>query len=191
MSIYDAGTFDLHDWRGHRKTGKQSASSMRRSALSHIGRKPAIPTWLQERSDVRVIQLEGRGLSRNRNYALAHASGDILKICDDDEVWEQAYFDTILETYRLHPDYDIVHFQAIGPRKNYPPHFVSSFEMTMRRSSLGDLRSALASARLSSVPARRKSFFAMPARQNFPFITNPFPFVGRIQRRRGRIGSRL
>ena len=143
----------------------------------YIGRKPAIPTWLQERSDVRVIQLEGHGLSRNRNYALAHASGDILKICDDDEAWEQAYFDKILEIYRLHPDYDIVHFQAIGPRKAYPPHFVSSWEMTLRHSSLGNLsfdeRFGLGSAQLC---AGEEEVFLCDARKaKLSIHYEPFP----------------
>lgn len=106
----------------------------------HTGPRPDVPDWLRGRSDVRVVLLEGRGLSRNRNHALAHAEGDILKICDDDERWTNSYFDNILSVYRQHPEYDIVHFKAIGPRKEYPPRFVSSWEMTLRRAALGSLR---------------------------------------------------
>lgn len=106
----------------------------------YTGTCPLVPDWLHSREDVRVEMLPGRGLSRNRNHALAHATGDILKICDDDEQWTEAYFDNILTTYRRHPEYDLVHFQAIGPPKKYPPEFVTSFEMTLRRTSLGALR---------------------------------------------------
>ena len=36
------------------------------------------------RDDIQVYHLEGRGLSRNRNNCLRHATGDICLICDDD-----------------------------------------------------------------------------------------------------------
>ncbi len=109
---------------------------------------PPVPAWLEERSDVEVITLAGRGLCRNRNHALRHAlhrslpdsSELIVKISDDDERWTPAHFDAILDTYRRHPEYDIVHFQAQGKQKTYPPRFVSSWELTLRLSRLGALR---------------------------------------------------
>ena len=101
---------------------------------------PRVPEWLSVRTDVTILQLQEKGLCKNRNFALEHATGDILKICDDDERWTLEYFDTILDTYRNHPEYDIVHFQAIGPTKKYPPRFVSSFEITMQREKIGRLR---------------------------------------------------
>lgn len=106
----------------------------------YTGERPEVPVWMTERDDIRVVQLQGRGLSRNRNYALANATADIVKICDDDERWTYEYFDTILDAYRRHPEADIIHFQAIGPRKVYPPRFVTSFEMTFRRLGVADLR---------------------------------------------------
>ena len=107
-----------------------------------------VPAWLEDRPDVEVILLEGRGLCRNRNHALEHAlhrehphsSELIVKICDDDERWTNEFFDTILETYRQHPEYDIVHYQAQGKQKTYPPNFVSSWELTLRLARLGNLR---------------------------------------------------
>ncbi len=109
---------------------------------------PPIPAWLAERTDVEVIQLPGRGLCRNRNFALEHSlridgvknADFIVKICDDDERWTPTHFDTILHTYRQHPEYDIVHFQAEGKAKQYPPRFVSSWELTLRLARLGRLR---------------------------------------------------
>lgn len=91
-----------------------------------------VPQWVLLRSDVQLFAISGQGLCRNRNNALSHATGDILKICDDDEVWTNENFDTILTTYQHHPEYDIVHFQALGLQKDYPPYYVSSVEMTMR-----------------------------------------------------------
>ncbi len=106
----------------------------------YTGEEPSVPSFLREREDVRVITLQGAGLCRNRNFALQHAQGDILKICDDDEQWTERYFDSILDTYRQHPEYDIVHFQIEGVDKTYPNPSVSSCELTMRRASVGQLR---------------------------------------------------
>lgn len=94
--------------------------------------QPELPEWALLRGDVQLYILSGQGLCRNRNNALSHATGDILKICDDDEVWTNEDFDTILSTYQQHPEYDIVHFQALGLQKDYPPYYVSSVEITMR-----------------------------------------------------------
>lgn len=102
-------------------------------------RPPVVPQAL-EREDVTVTFLPGKGLCRNRNHAFSLAQGDILKICDDDEVWMPQYFDAILSAYAHDPELDLAHFQAIGPRKVYPPSFVSSFEITVRRSSLAGLQ---------------------------------------------------
>ena len=106
----------------------------------YTGEQPSVPLSLQEREDVRVVMLQGRGLSRNRNHALKHAQGDILKICDDDEKWTMEDIDTILQTYRQHPEYDIVHFQIEGVGKKYPNPSVASCEMTMRRERVEGLR---------------------------------------------------
>lgn len=106
----------------------------------YTGSRPEVPDWIRERTDVTLVQLAGRGLCRNRNHALNHAVGDILKISDDDECWENYMFDSILEVYDQHPEYDIVHFQIEGIGKTYPSSWVSSCEITMRRSSLGTLR---------------------------------------------------
>lgn len=101
---------------------------------------PEIPAELRERDDVRVVFLSGRGLCRNRNHALDHAVGDVLMICDDDEWVRRADFDRIRHVYEAHPEFDIVHFQATGLHKDYPPRYVSSVEMTLRRERIGTLR---------------------------------------------------
>ena len=101
---------------------------------------PPIPSELCERDDVRVVFLPGAGLCRNRNNALDHAVGDVLMICDDDERVRRADFDRILKVYEAHPEFDIVHFQTTGLHKDYPPRYVSSVEMTLRRERIGSLR---------------------------------------------------
>lgn len=128
----------VHKLKGHLLVPHEGVSYL--VSWQYSGNQPLVPEWLSERNDVRVVQLAGHGLSRNRNFALEHAKGDILKICDDDEQWTEAYFDDILTTYRQHPEYDIVQFQAIGLDKTYPPLYISSIELTLRRSSLGSIR---------------------------------------------------
>ena len=107
-----------------------------------------VPATLAERTDVRLVRLPGKGLSRNRNHALAHATGDICVIADDDCRYEAEAVRTILDTYRQHPDTDIALFQAADydgrPIKPYPDHayryeeapkgtYPCSVEMTLRR----------------------------------------------------------
>lgn len=109
-------------------------------SCQYDGEPSSVPEALQRRADVRVIFQPGRGLSRNRNNALCHASGDILKVCDDDERWTNARLDLILDTFARHPEYDIVHFQIEGTGKRYPNPSVSSCEMALRRKTAGQLR---------------------------------------------------
>lgn len=106
----------------------------------YTGERPAVPDWIDQRPDVEVTLLEGRGLSRNRNHALLHAKADVVKICDDDEQWTDEDLDNILSAYERHPEADIIHFMARGLEKQYPPQYVSSVELTMRRARTGQLR---------------------------------------------------
>lgn len=97
------------------------------------------------REDVKVFTMKGQGLSRNRNNALLHATGDILLIADDDCHYTNEYFDNILSSYKEHPEADIILFKG-NLNKAYPEkemtlkkalrhrgYFVSSVEMTMRK----------------------------------------------------------
>lgn len=109
-----------------------------------------LPQELQSRPDVHVWTLPGKGLSRNRNNALSHATGDICLTADDDMRYCDAYFDTILDTFRQHPEVDIAQFRAQGYdgkwQKTYPPKsyrynpndlnciYPSSIELAMKRS---------------------------------------------------------
>lgn len=109
-------------------------------SCQYLGEEPPAVSDGLQRPDVSVFFLAGRGLCRNRNHALQRATGDVVKICDDDENWLPEDFDVLLDTYRRHPDYDLVHFQARGIDKVYPPRYVSSWEITLRRKRLGDVR---------------------------------------------------
>lgn len=102
------------------------------------------------RPDVRIEHLQGRGLSRNRNNAIAHATGDILVLADDDMSLQPEFIDNIQRTYAAHPEADIITFQALNEydelMRDYAPHpftyskrprgtFFCSWEISFRRTA--------------------------------------------------------
>lgn len=99
--------------------------------------KGRVPDVLREREDVKLVFLEGKGLSRNRNYAMANASGDVLLIADDDNRYTDELIENIFEAYEEHPEADAIHFQALSLEgtllHSYPADYVTSHELTLRR----------------------------------------------------------
>ena len=108
-----------------------------------------VPEVLKQRADVKLCYLQGRGLSRNRNMALSHATSDILLIADDDERLTKEGIESIIATYEQQPQLDIALFRMTDEQgrffKRYPSqqmpyekavkqgYYVASWEMTMRR----------------------------------------------------------
>ena len=112
----------------------------------------AIPTSLQ-RKDVLIDQIEGRGLSRNRNNAFAMADGDIGILADDDVLYRDEYIDTVLTAFSADQDLDVACFKIATPAgepeyKDYTAfsylldreshHYISTIEITVRLKSLRD-----------------------------------------------------
>lgn len=107
---------------------------------------------LRQRPDVTLTTLEGRGLSRNRNNALRHATADVIIIADDDCRYTSVNIDNVRKAYTEHPEADIICFEAESydgtPLKRYPTatnsyaevckqgYYPTSFELTLRRQSL-------------------------------------------------------
>ena len=100
-----------------------------------------------DREDVLVTQVQGLGLSRNRNNALKYAEGDIALIADDDVKFLPDAFNKILDVFEGNPGVDIALFKIKTPEdepeyKNYPnesykfnnrnKHKVSSIEIAFR-----------------------------------------------------------
>lgn len=127
-------------------------------SMQHTRPLDTEPIWtdaldaLRQRSDVTVTTLEGRGLSRNRNNALRHATADILVIADDDCRYTPRTIETIREAYAEHPGSDIICFAAETydgqPLRFYPDapmgyaeacrqgYSPASVEMTLRREAI-------------------------------------------------------
>lgn len=90
-----------------------------------------IPAELQTRSDVTLTFLEGKGLSANRNNAIAHSRGDIMLIADDDCRYTEESLREVIHFFEMNPSYDIVCFAAADYEgvllKAYPSQ-LTSFE---------------------------------------------------------------
>lgn len=112
------------------------------------GKEIAMPSQLK-RDDVKVCDLAGRGLSRNRNNGLRHATADVCLIADDDCRYTHERLQTVIDTFAQNPEVDIATFQfeGAGSTKTFPKktfnlstfpkgYFVSSIEIALRRKSV-------------------------------------------------------
>lgn len=68
---------------------------------------------------VKWFNSSDRGLSKSRNMALKHATGDICVLADDDLEYVENYSDLIIEQFKLHPQADIITFQVEGIEKKF------------------------------------------------------------------------
>jgi glycosyltransferase involved in cell wall biosynthesis len=76
------------------------------------GKDIATPKELLERQDVNVITLKGRGLSRNRNNAINHATGQLLVISDDDATYNLEQLRQIQLVASKNPQADVLTFMV-------------------------------------------------------------------------------
>ena len=68
----------------------------------------------------KVISTTEKGLSRSRNMAIQNSWGDILYMCDDDELLVDNYEDLIIDAYNQNPSKDIITFSLIRENHKYP-----------------------------------------------------------------------
>lgn len=100
----------------------------------------AIPSILCERSDVKVVVMKGRGLSANRNSAIAASTADVCLIADDDCRYTKDRIDALKCAFEENADADIITSEAEDfngqPLKKYPAAYVSSVEIAFKRRSV-------------------------------------------------------
>ncbi len=113
----------------------------------HTGNdETALPEDLK-RPDVEVVNLEGGGLSRNRNSCIEHATADVCLIADDDCRYTHDQLNVVALTFVTHRKLDLAAFKTIGlntayPDKSFdlsekrPGYHVSSTEIAFRRTSV-------------------------------------------------------
>lgn len=112
----------------------------------------ALPAELAGREDMRVVTLDGLGLSRNRNNALRHATGEILLMADDDVRYFADQLRAVIATFDQNPEVDYASFRYSGlDGKRYPREetdlsaslprgfYQSSIEIAFRREKAASL----------------------------------------------------
>jgi len=62
--------------------------------------------------NVRVLNSYEKGLSKSRNLALQNASCEIVLVSDDDVIYEQDFYNVILNAFNKSPKSDLITFKA-------------------------------------------------------------------------------
>ncbi len=107
---------------------------------------PAIPESLRTRPDFRILTHDSRGVSRNRNFALRHATAPLMMMGDDDMAFSASGLGQLMDVMESHPDIDIAatRYLCRGEYvKPYPPDitpagkapkgwYISAVELAMR-----------------------------------------------------------
>lgn len=105
------------------------------------------------RDDIKILRMEGVGLSRNRNNGILNSEADIIYIADDDLEILPGALEKIRDRYREYPDTDVATFKMKEENgKTYPEEItdlqlylpknycVSSCELTFRRKISQNIR---------------------------------------------------
>ena len=111
-----------------------------------------VPSSL-DRPDVEIFEHADRGLSVNRNAAIEHSDADVILIADDDLEYTAEGLSYVKRVFDENPSLDFATFCYDGDdRKVYPEYefdikaklpsgyYLTSFELAIRRRSLGGLR---------------------------------------------------
>lgn len=107
-----------------------------------------LPEYVRRRDDVEVWRLEKKGLSNNRNNAIAHCRADIVLIADDDLIYYADSFQRVIKVFESDGNLDLATFRVnFRQAKSYPEdgcrlgvplpkgYFVTSMEIAFRRES--------------------------------------------------------
>lgn len=94
----------------------------------------------------RIISTTQRGLTKSRNLAINQSDADVCLLCDDDEVFEKDYEETILRSYQELPQADAIIFKMTNRTPSFPDKVmrlkfpktmkVSSWQISFRRDNL-------------------------------------------------------
>lgn len=114
-----------------------------------LSENPVVPEVIAGREDFRVLISKEKGLSKNRNFLIRHASAPVLLISDDDLSYTPDNLLTVIRYFEINPDCDILTFRfdsdmaakkyasfsfpLDNPVKGYYP---TSFEIAFRKKIL-------------------------------------------------------
>ncbi len=135
---------------------------------------------LQRRDDVKVMITQGKGLSKSRNFAIEHATGDICLIADDDIELVDNAETKILDAFKCNPDADIITFQIKpSPHRRSKKYALQPFWYNFKR--LANISSIEIVIKTSSIKDARLSFdesFGLGAKypigEEFIFLTDAY-----------------
>lgn len=87
--------------------------------------------------NVQLISTDTRGLSRNRNIALAHTDSttDLVLFADDDMVFVDGYENIIVDEFKKHPDAEAIKFNLhdLSKTRRISMRKIERFEKATRR----------------------------------------------------------
>jgi len=84
----------------------------------------------------RVFSTTERGLTKSRNMAIQNSDADICLLCDDDEVFVDAYAEKITNSYKKLPSTDVIIFKMANRKPSFDDKVLRlKFPRTMKVSS--------------------------------------------------------
>ena len=101
-----------------------------------------------KRDDVTLLRHRSIGVSRNRNYALAHSTAVICLTADDDLIYTKANLISVMEAFADNPELDLAGFRVECVSDKWYPDYgfdlrkpakgydISEYEMAYRRKSV-------------------------------------------------------
>ena len=86
---------------------------------------------------VKMVSTDSRGVSRNRNIAMAHANqkAEYVLFSDDDLVFVDGYEQLILDEFEKHPEAEAIKFNLrdLSTARKISMHRIEQFEKATRR----------------------------------------------------------
>lgn len=110
---------------------------------------PGIVPEALMREDIKVYQLNNRGISVNRNNAIARSTADICLVADDDLRYTPEQLKQVIATFEQNAEVELATFcQSGGNNKKYPDYsfdlnerpknyHITAFEIAFRRNAAG------------------------------------------------------
>ncbi len=130
------------------------------------------------RTDVRLITVEEKGLSKSRNRALKLSEGDICLVMDDDVRFKPDFAEQIQHAFELYPETDVCTFCVDTPEgKPFKPYRKEGFVHTARTvGSVSSIEIAFRRQRILDAGIQFDTAFGLgadyPTGEEFIFLTD-------------------
>ena len=108
--------------------------------------KDSCGVFMEKYGRITVYDVNDRGLTKSRNFAIEHSEADICLLCDDDEKFRKGYKKKIIRAYEKIKEADVIIFNIGNRPAKFPKKVrrleyfdlmkVSSWQISFRRESL-------------------------------------------------------